>query len=248
MKLRRFVDDLIRVLYSSNVLQLFAELPTGIEIPHTPSQYTGGDMRRVEHSGESTQVFLGWEAPAVKSTKDFHTAFLLQNILGGGASFSSGGPGKGMYSRLYSNIMCRLPNVHQVACEIFPYSDSSLIGFSAKATSGAVPTLARALLKEARQLTNSLTTEEVSRAKNRLKRMVSNNLQARGARAEDIARSVAEGSWKNESALFASIDSISVDDCHRVATGMLKSPLTSVAIGDSAALPSASALQAELRG
>lgn len=30
---------------------------------------------------------------------------VLQTLLGGGESFSAGGPGKGMYSRLYRNVL-----------------------------------------------------------------------------------------------------------------------------------------------
>lgn len=35
----------------------------------------------------------------------FTTACLLHSLLGGGGSFSAGGPGKGMYSRIYMNVL-----------------------------------------------------------------------------------------------------------------------------------------------
>jgi processing peptidase subunit alpha len=36
---------------------------------------------------------------------DFVTFCVLMNLLGGGGSFSAGGPGKGMYTRLYLNVL-----------------------------------------------------------------------------------------------------------------------------------------------
>lgn len=40
---------------------------------------------------------------------------VLNTMMGGGASFSAGGPGKGMYTRLYQNILNRYGYV-QVPC------------------------------------------------------------------------------------------------------------------------------------
>lgn len=39
---------------------------------------------------------------------DFVPFCVLNMLLGGGGSFSAGGPGKGMYSRLYLNVLNRL--------------------------------------------------------------------------------------------------------------------------------------------
>jgi hypothetical protein len=36
---------------------------------------------------------------------DIYALCVLQMLMGGGSSFSSGGPGKGMYSRLYSRVL-----------------------------------------------------------------------------------------------------------------------------------------------
>ena len=40
---------------------------------------------------------------------------MLQNLLGGGNSFSAGGPGKGMYSRLYREVLNRFHDVETVS-------------------------------------------------------------------------------------------------------------------------------------
>lgn len=36
---------------------------------------------------------------------DFIAFCVLQSLLGGGGSFSAGGPGKGMFTRLYLNVL-----------------------------------------------------------------------------------------------------------------------------------------------
>jgi processing peptidase subunit alpha len=43
---------------------------------------------------------VAWKAPGI-SASNYHVAATLRSLMGGGESFSSGGPGKGMYTRLY---------------------------------------------------------------------------------------------------------------------------------------------------
>ena len=42
---------------------------------------------------------------------DFVPMCVLNMMMGGGGSFSAGGPGKGMYTRLYTNVLNRLVDV-----------------------------------------------------------------------------------------------------------------------------------------
>ena len=43
-------------------------------------------------------------APSHKEEHEFVSACVLSQLLGGGGSFSAGGPGKGLYSRFYTNV------------------------------------------------------------------------------------------------------------------------------------------------
>ncbi|KAL0308549.1 UNVERIFIED_CONTAM: Mitochondrial-processing peptidase subunit alpha [Sesamum radiatum] len=79
---------------------LLSDLPK-VSRPSEPKPiYTGGDFRRQGDSG-ITHFALAFELPGgwVKE-KDAITLTVLQMLMGGGGSFSAGGPGKGMYSRL----------------------------------------------------------------------------------------------------------------------------------------------------
>lgn len=43
---------------------------------------------------------------------DFVAYCVLNTLMGGGGSFSAGGPGKGMYTRLYTNVLNRYIYIH----------------------------------------------------------------------------------------------------------------------------------------
>ncbi|CAF1653089.1 unnamed protein product, partial [Didymodactylos carnosus] len=45
--------------------------------------------------------------PSYLEEHDFVTTCVLSQLLGGGGSFSAGGPGKGLYSRMYMNVLNR---------------------------------------------------------------------------------------------------------------------------------------------
>jgi len=55
----------------------------------------------VRAKGEFCHVALSWMSSWGEAPADRTAICVLQNLLGGGNSFSAGGPGKGMYSRLY---------------------------------------------------------------------------------------------------------------------------------------------------
>jgi processing peptidase subunit alpha len=68
------------------------------------SKYVGGDWRQSADSPH-THVALAFEVPGGwRNEKDAFAVTVLQTLLGGGGSFSAGGPGKGMYSRLYTRV------------------------------------------------------------------------------------------------------------------------------------------------
>jgi len=50
---------------------------------------------------------IGLESIPLVGTNDFVPSCVLNLMMGGGGSFSAGGPGKGMYTRLYRNVLNR---------------------------------------------------------------------------------------------------------------------------------------------
>ncbi|MCI14170.1 mitochondrial-like-processing peptidase subunit alpha-like, partial [Trifolium medium] len=49
-------------------------------------------------------------------------------LLGGGGSFSAGGPGKGMYSRLYLRVLNEYPQVHSISAFNNIYNNTGIFG------------------------------------------------------------------------------------------------------------------------
>ena len=97
----------------------FADLPTlannsdtaATHHPCVDSVYTGGEYRlalpaTLPHDN-LTRIALAFEVPKGWSSPNLVPACVLHTLLGGGNSFSAGGPGKGMYSHLYREILNR---------------------------------------------------------------------------------------------------------------------------------------------
>lgn len=79
------------------------------------AQYTGGieqeecDIPQFASAGLPvlSHIMIGLEGCSHQD-KDFIAMCVLNMMMGGGGSFSAGGPGKGMYTRLYTNVLNRL--------------------------------------------------------------------------------------------------------------------------------------------
>lgn len=86
--------------------------PQGVDT--SIAQYTGGsvteecDIPIYAAAGlpELAHVVIGLEGCSHQDP-DFIAACVLNIMMGGGGSFSAGGPGKGMYTRLYTNVLNR---------------------------------------------------------------------------------------------------------------------------------------------
>ena len=91
------------------------------------STYTGGHRYIEDPSSEFNHLYLAFEGVGIHDD-DVYTLATMQVLLGGGGSFSAGGPGKGMYSRLYTHILNHYPNVDHCASFHHIYTDSSLFG------------------------------------------------------------------------------------------------------------------------
>ena len=83
------------------------------------SVYTGGLLAHErELKDHFVRVALGFEIGGWHDD-DLVVACVLHQLLGGGNSFSAGGPGKGMYTRLYTEVLNRLGLLSYI-CELTP--------------------------------------------------------------------------------------------------------------------------------
>ncbi|KAG9253774.1 Metalloenzyme, LuxS/M16 peptidase-like protein [Emericellopsis atlantica] len=203
-----------------------------------PSHYTGGFLSLPPQPPSLNQqifthIHLAFEGLPVGSP-DVYALATLQTLLGGGGSFSAGGPGKGMYSRLYTNVLNQHGFVESCVAFSHTYTDSGLFGISAS----CMPGHTSAMLDIICQQLNALTLEsgharlqenEVERAKNQLRSSLLMNLESRMVELEDLGRSVqVHGRKVPVREMCRAIESLTVKDLRRVAKevvcGLVQNP------------------------
>lgn len=162
------------------------------------------------------------------------TACVLQTLLGGGSSFSAGGPGKGMYSRMYQNVLNRYGWMETAEAFTSFADEGGLFGVSG---STAVPTKVVDLVtiladQMARLAVQPVTEVELTRARNMLKCNVLSQLESRLILFEDMGRQVLTyGAREDSQTTCRKIDAVTAQDIQSLAQQMLESPPTLAATG-----------------
>ncbi|KAF2011261.1 mitochondrial-processing peptidase-like protein subunit alpha [Aaosphaeria arxii CBS 175.79] len=195
----------------------------------TPSHYTGGFLTlppipppanpalpRLSH------IHLAFEALPINSP-DIYALATLQTLLGGGGSFSAGGPGKGMYSRLYTNVLNQHGWVESCIAFNHSYTDSGLFGIAASCAPALVAQMLEVMCRELVSLSDetgyaALKEGEVQRAKNQLRSSLLMNLESRMVELEDLGRQVqVHGRKVGVKEMCKKIEAVTVKDLRRVA-------------------------------
>lgn len=212
----------------------------------SPSHYTGGFLTlpplpippnpmlpRVSH------IHLAFESLPI-SSPDIYALATLQTLLGGGGSFSAGGPGKGMYSRLYTNVLNQYGWVENCQAFNHAYTDSGLFGISAVCATQYVPQMLDTMARELSSLSHTtglsrLSDIEVSRAKNQLRSSLLMNLESRMVELEDLGRQVqVHGRRVPVKEMVASIEAVTVHDLRRVAAQVFGGQVQNAGAGSGA--------------
>jgi processing peptidase subunit alpha len=98
-------------------------------------------MRRQFSVSPLTHIMLAFEYQGGwRDVKGSVAMTVLQYLLGGGGSFSAGGPGKGMHSRLYSRVLNQHGWVENCTALTSIYNTTGLVGIYAAAPSDRVGT------------------------------------------------------------------------------------------------------------
>ncbi|KAK6952824.1 hypothetical protein Daesc_005118 [Daldinia eschscholtzii] len=194
-----------------------------------PSHYTGGFVALPPQPPSMnpnqpvfTHIHLAFEGLPIASD-DIYALATLNTLLGGGGSFSAGGPGKGMYSRLYTNVLNQHAWVESCIAFNHSYTDSGLFGISAQCVPGRTQQMLDVMCQELRALTvdtgfAALGHVEVNRAKNQLRSSLLMNLESRMVELEDLGRQVqVHGRKIPVQEMCRKIESLTIHDLRRVA-------------------------------
>ncbi|CAI0423503.1 unnamed protein product, partial [Linum tenue] len=220
---------------------LLSDLPL-VQHPEAPkSVYVGGDYRR-QADLPVTHVALAFEVPGGwHNEKEAITLTVLQMLMGGGGSFSAGGPGKGMHSRLYLRVLNNYQQLQSFSAFNSIFNNTGLFGIYATTTSDFV---AKAVDVAAGELISIATPKQVSetqlnRAKEATKSAVLMNLESRMIVAEDIGRQyLTYGERKPVDHFLKAVDEITLKDITDISQKLLASPLTMASYGDVIHVPS----------
>ncbi|KAG5354402.1 Mitochondrial-processing peptidase subunit alpha [Yarrowia sp. C11] len=195
------------------------------QLDNPASVYVGGEQFMDAADTEFAHIHVAYEGlPA--DDPDVYALSCLQTLLGGGGSFSAGGPGKGMYSRLYLNVLNRFGYIE--SCQAFNYhhSDSGIFGISASCVPNAAPYMAdvigRQLALTFTEGEGGLTHQEVERAKNQLRSSLLMQLESKVVQLDDMGRQIQlHGRTVPVTEMCKNIENLTVKDIQRVAQRVL---------------------------
>ncbi|CAM9328061.1 unnamed protein product [Discosporangium mesarthrocarpum] len=209
--------------------------------PVAKSVYSGGEARLSGvHKEPLTRVAVafqvgGWHDDLLVAT------CVLQVLLGGGDSFSAGGPGKGMYSRLYREVLNRYYWAEAAEAFTSIHDETGLLGIAgAAADKNKASQLMHVFCEHfAKLATQPVTNEELSRARNMLRCNVLTHLESRLVLFEDIGRQMLTyGRRESPEEICRKIDSVTTEDIMTVAQRALKTaPTIAMVGGDTEGMP-----------
>lgn len=212
------------------------------------AQYTGGEVTVEKDLSsvslgpnpmpELAHVIVGLESPSHQDEGDFIATCVLNMMMGGGGSFSAGGPGKGMYTRLYLHVLNRYHWIQHAAAYNHSYADSGIFCIHASCHPTHLRELVEIVCKELVAMEGSVNLVEFNRAKKQLQSMLLMNLESRPVVFEDVARQVLSSGGRKESSYYIEkIDQVTTNDIQRVAKRMLRSKPSVAALGTLEKLP-----------
>ncbi|MGB6116739.1 MAG: pitrilysin family protein [Mesorhizobium sp.] len=142
-----------------------------------PAAYTGGDFRETRDL-QDAQIVLGFEGRAYH-VRDFYASQLLSMILGGGMS-----------SRLFQEVREKRGLCYSVYAFHWGFSDTGIFGIHAATGQGGIGKLVPVILDELRKAGESISEEELSRARAQYRAGLMMSSESASSRASQIARQI----------------------------------------------------------
>lgn len=206
---------------------------TGMKPALEVANYTGGiitlpfQQPLYSNLPELYHMQIGFETNGLLND-DLYALATLQKLLGGGSSFSAGGPGKGMFSRLYTQVLNQYGFVENCSSFNHSYVDSGLFGVTISCSPNAAHVMSQIICLELSKLTETntakggLTEKEVKRAKNQLISALLMNVESKLAKLEDLGRQIqCHGKVTSIDEMIAKIEALSISDLRNVAEKIL---------------------------
>jgi predicted Zn-dependent peptidase len=186
----------------------FESVPPGQAAPADPVPGTHARISlRNKKSLEQAHLCLGVPSYPLPH-EDRFGCYVLNTLLGGGMS-----------SRLFQNIRERQGLAYAVFSELSPYRDTGCLSIYAGTSVESAKRVVESITKEFRQLKeDSVTAEELRRAKDHLKGSLMLSLESTSSRMSNLARQeMYFGRFFTLNEIVESIEAVSADDVRRIA-------------------------------
>lgn len=191
------------------------------EYERSVAEYIGGEYRNWTES-PTTSIQVAFEGS--KWTGADQVVFQVMSELLGDSNTP--------HSRAHSNVASRNNFVDAARAINHHFTDTGLFGFQIQGAGTNSADLCSVLLEELNGLKDTISDEELNRAKNNLKMSLINGMQKRGDRIEEIGRNyLAFGGKLTFASLFTDIDAVTAEDVNRVTKEALGGKPTIVVTG-----------------
>ena len=195
----------------------FIDLPAAQSTDGLMAKYEGGDKRTTREL-EQAHIVLGFNGIAYGDA-DYYTAQLLSTLLGGGMS-----------SRLFQEIRERRGLAYSVFSFASSYTDGGVFGVYCGTGPDKLAELTPVIADELHKICETVTSEEVDRARTQLKSGLLMSLESSSSRCERLGRQmlIFNRSIPIEE-MVAEIDAITAKDVVRVAGRLIRGSRPSLA-------------------
>ncbi|KAH3746225.1 mitochondrial processing peptidase subunit alpha [Pelomyxa schiedti] len=211
---------------------------TADKCPSATQKYMGGDKTLpiedmkpmlAGNKAHLVHVGLGFEGVSMKDS-DFIAACALVTLLGGGSSFSEGGPGKGLLTRLYTNVLCH-DWVESAYSAHFSFRDTGMFLLQGSCSPTYTPRFLLVLLSELLKL-KDIEDEEFKRMINAIKHMMFSANESDSVHACDLNRQLLmRSSYMSQSDVLDFLSTLTKESVVKFATKLLESKPTLVLVG-----------------
>eukprot|EP00761_Pharyngomonas_kirbyi_P014678 gb/GECH01014708.1/.p1 GENE.gb/GECH01014708.1/~~gb/GECH01014708.1/.p1 ORF type:complete len:602 (+),score=155.92 gb/GECH01014708.1/:1-1806(+) len=203
-----------------------------LEFLDQPQHFLSQNLEALTHMAISFEGFNSQHP-------DYFALHVLRSLLGGGSSFSAGGPGKGVLTRLYTRGLNRHFWLQRVESSFMPLFDTGIFSIYGATHHNQADRLAPTMVSLLVTMAHEISDQELMRAKNQLKSHVLMTLETRQGLLDEMAIGLlAYDQPYTASDLCQFIDNVTRQDLERVAQQLVETRPGYVVIGDEKNTPS----------
>ena len=212
----------------------FADLPSEMPKAFDPAAYVGGEYREARDL-DQVHIVLGF--PSVPyGDPDYYGALLLSTLLGGGMS-----------SRLFQEIREKRGLVYSIYSFASPFMDAGLFGIYAGTGEDEAKELVPVTLEELRKVQDSVSSDELARARAQVKASLLMSLESTGSRCEQLARQMQVfGRILPTAESVARLNAVDIEGVQRAARRIFRAAPTLAALGPADHVPGLPAIMDRL--